>query len=305
MSQSGSVTLAQKTPIPDIGDEWLIITALAEQHKRDASTQNEQYKRTMDRLIRNAKKRRGMTDREAFEAFRSEYETTIRSIHRQAWAPMAESDETMARVMAEHKDGAAEAFSGDEKILHMQAETWAAGCMICRAKDRTASGGPKIGEREHDWRTCRRHAEDIAAVRVAVEGVLGHRTEWENWPGPTGLPCVECGVPREDCWLRGDAGRVFRRGVGECKLRGVMAESVGVLLAVGPERLRDWENRGGRPLGGGDRTETDGVDRFGYRAVGRVWQRWGWFGSIDMQNVRIDEVREKYREALLARTGRQ
>lgn len=188
MSPTGPVTLGQKTPnpIPDIGDEWLIVTALAEKHERDARTQNEQYKRTMDRLIRNAKKRRGLTDREAFEAFRKEYETTIRDTHGQTWAPMPETDETTARVMAEHKDDVVQAMGDDEQVMHMQAETWAAGCMLCRAKDRTASGGASIGEREHDWRACRRHGEDVAAVRVEFEAVIGHRTEWEDWSGPSG-----------------------------------------------------------------------------------------------------------------------
>lgn len=283
----------------------MIVTALAEKHDRDASTQNEQYKRTMDRLIRNAKKRRGLIDREALEAFRGEYETTIRNIHCRTWAPMPENDETIAKVIAEHKDGVVEALTGDEHTLHMQAETWAVGCMICRAKDRTASGVSKVGEREHDWRACRKHAADVPAVRAAMEGILGHRLEWENWPGPTGLPCGECGAAREHCWLRGDAGRVFRTGGDECKLRGVMAESVGVLLAVGPERLRDWERREGRPLGTDDRNDGHGTDRFGYRAVGRVWQRWGWLGSIDMQNVRVDEVRDVYRGALIATTVRE
>lgn len=307
MSQSGSITLVPKNPnpIPEIGDEWLIVTALAEKHKRDANTQNEQYKRTMDRVIRNAKKRRGLTDREAFEAFRKEYETTVRGIHGQAWATMLESDETMVRVMAEHKDDVVQAFGEDEEVMHMQAETWAVGCMLCRAKDWTASGGVRVGAREHDWRACRRHGEDVAAVRVEVEAVIGHHKEWEDWPGPSGWPCGGCGQGREVCWMRGEAGRVFRTGGGECRLRGVMAESVGVLLAVGPQRLRDWERREGRPLGAGDRSDGHGADRFGYRAVGRVWQRWGWLGSIDMENVRIDEVRDRYREALVTMTGRQ
>lgn len=84
-----------------------------------------------------------------------------------------------------------------------------------------------------------------------------------------------------------------------------MAESVGVLLAVGPERLRGWEGREGRPLRAGDRNDGHGADRFGYRAVGRVWQRWGWLGSINMENVRIEEVGDKYRAALMTTSGRQ
>lgn len=303
-AQEGSVVLGQKTPVHDVEDDLLIVHALAEKHERQAGQQNDQYARVVDRIVRNGRKRRPLAEREALSTSQTEHKKMIWKIHRDAWSVMQESEEDIEDMITEQKENIIETICGDGEVSQMQAETWSAGCMLCRAMDSGAVGPQKSRDRDHDWRACQRYEEEVGAVRMAVAGIEKERERWEHWPVPAGWTCGDCGSPRGACWLRSGGDRVFRRGVGECSLRGVMLECVGVILAIRPWRVREWEGRGGRPRGGEYQSDTEDADRFGYRAVGRVAQRFGWIGLFDIEAVRMGEVGDGYRRRLLLATGR-
>jgi hypothetical protein len=82
-----------------------------------------------------------------------------------------------------------------------------------------------------------------------------------------------------------------------CRYSGVMIKSVAVILAMGPWFVEEWEARFSRG--------ADHEVRFGYLAIGRVWRAFGWLGAIDMRQLRVEELMERYRRRLEMLAGKE
>lgn len=77
-----------------------------------------------------------------------------------------------------------------------------------------------------------------------------------------------------------------------------MIESAAVILTCGGRRVEEWERCGGALRGQVAGRGEEGEERLGYRAVGRMWRRFGWIGLVNVAAVGVDEIGEEYMRQL-------
>ena len=196
----------------------------------------------------------------------------------------------IADVMLQHKQALLEGWVLAEEVWQLQAETWARKCGICRIRE-----GRRV---KHDWRGCPAYPQDREMVEQAhreVEQGMLSVDEEEVLEGR----CGGCDMSRTSCWLE-VRQRADMKG---CKYHGVVTESVAAILAIGPDMVRQWEEREGRRRGAGaNEVRRFAGQRFGGMAVGRVWRTFGWVGIWDIRGAKVDEVRSGYQRRLQTMT---
>lgn len=205
-----------------------------------------------------------------------------------------EASEVVADVLLQHKERILDEIATTDAIWDLQAELWAKKCKICRI--RTGRG------RIHDWRDCERFPEDREAVRKTHEDVGRGMSGVENAGQMGGGFCGGCKNSKQRCWMR------FREpGVksGKCKYSTVVTETVAAILAIGPRMVREWEEREGErdSKRRGEMVEAgEGrvPQRFGCRAVRRVWQTFGWVGVWDIRGAKVNGLKEGWVERMSA-----
>ena len=223
-------------------------------------------------------------------------EETMRAAERQGLDPdgerpivlLPEQEEVVSDVVLQHKQGLLDEWVAAEDVWELQAETWARKCVICRIRE-----GRRV---KHDWRECPSYPEDRERVEKAHQEVEKGILSVDGAEELEGR-CGECLQSKTRCWLQIKSG-VDKKG---CKQRGVVTESVSGILAIGPDMVREWEEREGRRKGAG----VEGVAafaglRYGAIAACRAWRTFGWAGIWDIREAKVDRVREAYHGRLQA-----
>lgn len=286
--------LKEKTPPPDLEEEWIAIRAVAEAHRRVVEaqgTENARHARVMSRTIERAKKLRGEAEKKVLDEFQVQHAREMREMQRKASGVLREREEVLEEVVRQHKEETVEAMGRTQWVVGMQLALWGEYCAICRVRDG--------GWRMHDWRECAFAWEyERTQMRETIEGIRTSRADWER----QGLVqrCHACPQTQEDCWLWSVKGSSKNPREAACRFRGVMIESVAAILVLGGKRVEAWEDRGGRLEGQAAEPgqEEGSKGRLGRRAVGRVWQRFGYIGLMDIEAVEVGQVGGEYVQAL-------
>lgn len=241
-------------------------------------------------MVREMKAHEASTD-----AQRTDLQRILRDFDRQNLLSLDEKEEVMFDVLTYHKQRILDEWEEPDEIWTMQAELWAEACAICRIREGTWA--------DHEWQTCRRHQDDVEAVRRAHDGVV----EWsELWTirgqvGFEGRRCVGCKRSREHCWVSPDAQN--------CRFAGVVANSVAAILGTGAWFVQEWEEQEGRGRGGMWGEQRIKEPRYAYAEAGRVWRTFGWLGVWDITEVKVDNFKEEYynrfRELKASREGQR
>ena len=181
---------------------------------------------------------------------------------RQECAQVGESEDVMSEILLQHKQRIIDEIPTTDEIWQLQAESWAGWCTICRVRDGR--------RRSHDWRDCDMYPGDRDAVGEAHGEVQTGTLSMENAANMGGF-CGLCTRTRQYCWMQVR----HRAGKKGCRCTAVVTESWATILAIGPQMVREWEEREGKQRGWFGSKAGPGQQRFGCRAIRRGWQVFG------------------------------